>query len=434
MKKIMKSASIVLTIATMVLASACSKSAAPQNQAGGAAGAQSDKPYAGVVLKAITPPDFEKYYNEVAADFQAKTGATVKVESVAWDDLITKLTQSMVAGGTQYDIVIADDIYLAKFAQAGWLKPTDEYMTDALKNDLTPATQKLISFNGHYYGLPWYSSWKTMVYNKDLLKKAGYDKPPQTWDEFIKMSQDLQAKGLVQYASSWSWNKSEALMCDFIPIVASFGGKMFDDQGKPSFNSDAGVQALQLMVDMVHKYKIVDPSSLQFSEGNVEEQMSAGKNAFEFNWGVPTVNENDTSKSKVANQTEMALLPAGPAGTATTTTSGVQGISYGSKNPKAAWDFINFMNGPEGTKRQLKELGGTNVFPGYKSLVADKEVIASLPGFDTILKQGQSGITRPQVAWYQEWSDMMQSQIQQALTQSITPKQALDAAAQQPRN
>lgn len=425
----LKFTAILMVVAALLLVTACGKSDTGGTGEGATSGEkQGAKPLDGITIKAITPADFEQYFDTVAQEFNEKTGANVEVEAVAWDDLITKLTNSMVSGGTTYDVVIVDDIYLAKFAEAGWLQPVDKYMDDALKNDLTPFTQQLTSYKGHHYGLPWYSAWKTMAYNKEMLKKAGYDQPPKTWDEFIKVSKDLQQKGIVQYASAWSWTRAEALMADFVPIVGSMGGKMFDEQGNPAFNSESGVKALQMMVDMIHKDKIVDPSSIQFNEGNVEEAMSAGKIAFEFQWGMPTVTHNDTTKSQVANQTDMFLLPAGTT-SATTSTSGVQGISYGSKNPEAAWEFIKFMNGPEGTKRQLKETGGTNVFPGYKSLMDDPEVKSLLPGFDTVLKQGEFGIVRPQVPWYQEWSDMMQVQLQQALTQSKTPKQALDDAA-----
>ena len=52
--------------------------------------------------------------------------------------------------------------------------------------------------NGSQLGLPFATSTTVSYYNMDLLKEAGWDKVPETFDDVIRLYQDMQAKGLTQ--------------------------------------------------------------------------------------------------------------------------------------------------------------------------------------------------------------------------------------------
>ena len=42
---------------------------------------------------------------------------------------------------------------------------------------------------GTSYGVPWYVETRVLYYRTDLAEKAGWDKPPQTWDELKKFAE-----------------------------------------------------------------------------------------------------------------------------------------------------------------------------------------------------------------------------------------------------
>lgn len=431
-KKLWGSISLILII---IFSAACSSNTSEMTNEGQPSGTNPDKPYEGVEIRTMFDPSTATSFEKHRKEFEDRTGIKVKGETMGYSDIETKTTNSMLSGGTAYDVVFIDDIYLAKFAEAGWLIPVDEFLEqDAdLKDDIMPFAENLIQYKDHYYGLPMGSSWKSFAYNKEMLEQVGRDKPPATWDEFIKVSQDLQEKGIVKYGSSWSWMQHEALMVDFYAIVYSMGGQLFDDQGNIAFNNDKTESALQLMAEMLNTYKIVDPSSLQYSEGEVEQAMKAGNTAFEFQWGVPLPSLNDAERSQIVGQAEMALLPVVEPGIQSSTTIGswIHGISYGSKNKEAAWEFIKFMSGPEGTLNYMEVTNYIGSFPGYQSVFERSEVKENMPGFEVVWKQAENAIVRPQLPWYQEWSAMMQVHLQSALTGRKTAKQALtDAEAE----
>jgi multiple sugar transport system substrate-binding protein len=107
-----------------------------------------------------------------------------------------------------------------------------------------------------------------LFYNKKMLQDAGYDHPPRTWNELIEMSTALKQKGIVKYPMVFSWGANyEQITVDYVMLVKSLGGEIFDAQGNPVFNQGAGVEALQMMYDMMHTYEIVDPAALTLIGG-----------------------------------------------------------------------------------------------------------------------------------------------------------------------
>jgi len=412
--------SMIALILSLSLFSACSNSGTTKDTSG------KNGDFEGVVLRTIGGPDETGYWAKVNKEFEEQTGIKIERDTVPYGQDTQKLINSFLAGGSSYDIFVTDVIDVPQYVAAGWVEPIDQWITEEMKEDLLPFAKSAVIYEDKWYGLPYASEWKSFVYNKEMLQKGGFSEPPKTWEEFIEVSQSLQEKGIVKYASSWSWLQGEALICDYTAIAASMGSTLFDADANPTFNDESGVKALQLMVDMIHKYKIIDPASLTFSEGPVGDAMAAGDIAFELQWGIPTVELNNEEQSKVVGQIEASLMPyeVKPA-----TISGPMAfsISSGSKNKEASWKYIEYVAGPEGSKRATLENG---MFPGWKSIYEDPEVKEKVPALQDIIDQGENAVNRPAVPWYNEWSSMMQVELQNALTQKKTPQQALEDATQ----
>ncbi len=76
-------------------------------------------------------------------------------------------------------------------AVAAYAEPDclDTYLSSALAN---------WQFAGSQLGLPFATSTTVSYYNMDLLKEAGWGKVPETFDDVVKLYQDMQAKGMTQ--------------------------------------------------------------------------------------------------------------------------------------------------------------------------------------------------------------------------------------------
>lgn len=380
-------------------------------------------------LNTIFGPEDLNYYIERNQKFYDETGVRVNITVVPYGrDQNIKLIASMLAGGSQYDIFIIDCVEVPMYVESGWVLPIDEWLTEDLKKDAVPFALSGMAYEGHWYGLPWVSEWKSFVYNREMIKKVGYNEFPKTWDGVIELSKKLQQAGIVKYATAWSWAQKESLICDFVAILSSFGGKFFDEELKPVFNDEKGVQAVQLMIDMIYKHQIVNPASLGWTETEVYKAIYNKDIAFGMMWGLPLIDLDNPEISKGPGEWEIGLMPSVD-GNHPYSVSGPMGwaISYGTKNPKEAFEYIKFLAGPQGSLDAALRAG---IVPGWKSVWENPEFNKTVRGLDKMYEQAMYIVHRPQVPWYLEFSSVLQEELHKALTRQKTPKAALDAAAQ----
>jgi multiple sugar transport system substrate-binding protein len=407
------------------------KPAAEPTKPAPAAAAPAPAKKGGVVKLLETPSATVQAMND---DYTKKTGVKIEAEVIPQGvDSTAKLIASFNAGGSDYDAVRVDVIDLALYAASNWIDDVSAKWPKETQEDLLPFAKQAVTYKGKWYGMPKDSEWKTWIYNEKLLKDAGVAKAPESWEEYVAASKAVQGKGLAKFGQTWGWTQGENIACDYPALVASLGGKYIDEgTDELLINKDAGVQALQFMVDWTNVDKIVDPASLTAKNVNSRDAQAAGDAVFGLHWGTPLAVLNDPAKSKVVNQCKMGLVPH-KAGGPSWTVSGPEcwAISKGSKNKDDAWDYLVFRQGKDGSKRQF--LGEGTVF-GWKSLFDDPEVKAfatkSQIDFDVAKKQADNIVNRPMLPWYHEYSAALQLELQNALTQQKKPQPALNDAVE----
>jgi multiple sugar transport system substrate-binding protein len=112
--------------------------------------------------------------------------------------------------------------------------------------------------DGKFYQMPWKSNPVMIFYNKDLLKKAGVDSenpPLATYDEFLATSEKIVSSKAAQ-AAIWPAPSSEFFQSwfDFYPLYAAeSGGKQLVEDGKATFNDEAGKAVANFWATMYAK-------------------------------------------------------------------------------------------------------------------------------------------------------------------------------------
>lgn len=78
-------------------------------------------------------------------------------------------------------------------ASKGLIVPIEKFLKDGglelnvfPKNLFSPVT-----FNEKTWGIPWATDWCMLAYHGEMLKAAGFDAPPATWDELIRYAREL---------------------------------------------------------------------------------------------------------------------------------------------------------------------------------------------------------------------------------------------------
>lgn len=380
-----------------------------------------------VSINVLSSDDFAGFRKDVQADFESKNpNIKVNFMSVGYDALHQKEVTALEAGGDTYDIIDVDCIWTPEYVTKGYLENIDSKVTDEMKKDIVPAALDIIKYKDHFYGLPMFNDVVFFYYNTEILDKAGIKDTPKTWKEFAEMSKTVQQKGLAPFGTIWGWGQSEGLICYYTAIVHSFGGDLVDKDGNPNVNSDANLKALTFMVDSIHKDKISDPSSITADDRSMLNTFVQGKTPFGMNWSFAWSLFNDPKESKVPGKIKVGLVP-GSDGVKSATCAGSMGlaITKNSKNKDAAWKYIEYLSSKDIQKKQAISSGA---LPIWTSLYDDKELKEKHPALSDMAAQLTTAYNRPSIVWYNEFSTALQVEIQNALTQKKSPKDALDYA------
>ena len=96
-----------------------------------------------------------------------------------------------------------------------------------------------MSFEGEVYGLPYYSGNSVFVYNERILKQAGINAPPKTWDELMDQAKTIKQKGILEHPIIFGLAANENSILRNLEIIsAGFGGRFFNDKLEPVFQEN----------------------------------------------------------------------------------------------------------------------------------------------------------------------------------------------------
>lgn len=327
------------------------------------------------------------------------------------------------AKDSSIDVIAADSPWVPEFASAGWFLELEKQPGYAdIKKEYFEGPLLATTYNEHTYAIPWFNNAGVLFFRKDLLDAAGL-KPPKTFDELVSISQKL-AKAPDMHGFTWQGFQYEGLVCDWLEYLWGMGGEFMDPKtGKIVVNSPQGVQSVQFMADMVHKYKISPESVFTFKETESYNVFLSGNAVFVRAWPSFIVNANKPeSKVKgLVGVTPMPALPGQKPG-ATLGTWNVA-ISKFTKHPKEAWEVVRFLSSFEGQK--MKAMLGGNP-PARMSVYADKDVQEKYPHFATLYDVMNTARPRPVTPAYPQISaEVIQVNLTAALTQKMSAADAV---------
>lgn len=285
--------------------------------------------------------------NEAIPRFEAENpGITVQVTFTSWTDYDEKLAVTTAAGLAPDVFVIAGNNG-ANVAAKGFLLPIDEFVDGnpaVNPADFLPGSWAGGYYDGVYYSVPHTVNSRHLFYRKDRFEEAGLDanRPPATWDELLATVPKLSkydGDEMVQFPISGNENQL------FEVTYLQAGGDWSDETGMYLWpQRDAAVTATRFLLD------------LQLAAyPNDEERLKVKSQVPRFTNGEVvmffTALASGGAAARDIGDDAGAIIGIAPA------TEGVRpavplsitrlGISRVSRNPEAAWRFIEFMLRPE---------------------------------------------------------------------------------------
>jgi len=408
--------------------------------AGGALAQELPGKFDGVTIdaKLIGGQQYEALYARIG-EWEKATGAKVNVISKKNHFELDKEIKSDIATGTiswcvgsnhssfapQYPDIYTDLAALLPQAEIdAFVDATIAASTLNGKLVMLPRAQFDVSALYYQKGLYADDAKKTAYKEKfgtDLL-------PPDTWEELARQA-EFFASPPDFYGTQFA-GKEEAINGRFYEMLVAEGGEYLDADGKPAFNSEAGVRALDWFVNL-YKAKAVPAGTTNYLWDDLGQGFASGTVALNLDWPGWAAFFNDPAQSKVAGNVGVKVQPKGSSGKRTGW-SGHHGFSVTEScaNKEAAASLVWFLTNEDSQK--LESAAGP--LPTRDAVwTYNIEQAAGDPYRAEVLKAfqeaAQSAFPVPQTPSWIEISNAVYPELQAAILGDKTSKQALDEAA-----
>ncbi len=400
------------------------------------AGSTPEKPATGaaagpIMLREMEHLDRFDYNRKILPMFEQRN-PNVKVEYIVAPQqganyVHDKEVTMLAAKDGSIDVFVTDVIWPPEYAAAGWLEPLDDLFPPEEQKKYIGAMIDAQTINGKIYGVPWLNDIGHMFYRKDLLDGMGA-KAPVLWTDLVQISQKLMGPNMIGYSACFF--QDQQLMCNYYEYLYSNNGVFLDPTGKkPMFTSKESIEAVQLMVDLVNKYKVMQPgvTTMTLDEGRII--FTEGRAVFHRNWNYVWANAESHPDSKIKGKTGTSLVPRFANGPHVATLGGWSySVNAFSKHKPEAKKLAMFLGGAEAQK--IRGLDGDRT-PTLYSLLGDADMLKKYPVYQAWQKEAESAKSRPKSPFYTQLSTIFQAELQNAILMKKSPEQAMKDAADQ---
>lgn len=181
-------------------------------------------------------------------------GVDVELIDLSWGDGKEKLF-AMFDGGQTPDVIELGSDWVAQFAESGRLH---EFTGSGSSVPAALAAPGI--WNGKTYALPWVVASRGLFINSKMIDEAGVD--PATigsWEGLLVAAEKINASlGAESNAYGLGVNGADPnrLYKKVLPLIWTNGGALFDDDGKPTLNAPANVEALEFYLMLARNAKV----------------------------------------------------------------------------------------------------------------------------------------------------------------------------------
>ncbi len=312
------------------------------------------KPYDGTTLNylANSPGNdmFEMQMKFTREIFTPLTGIEVVWDQGPWNAVLEKMVADAVGGTGSFDLYMIMDAWGPSVVN--YLMPINDYIErDGIDiSDFPPGFMdfgKMGDDSGNIYGLPTRGHFQTVYYRTDIYEELGLE-VPVTMDEFYANMDAVKEAypDMGAITVPYGMNAQQNLM-PWYNFFYSLGGEFFDEDMMPIFNSEAGIEATQMYVDLLlDGYAL--PADLAYAENDARDAFGRGEAAHFINWSWARGNYDNaelTSEAVLGNVSNFAVPQFVEGTPATTPTNGfATAIPQASKNQDAAWEYVKFLS------------------------------------------------------------------------------------------
>ncbi|WP_347400277.1 extracellular solute-binding protein [Janibacter limosus] len=321
------------------------------------------------------------------------------------------------------DIMSIDPVFVAEFAEAGFLAKVPADKKSELSGDAVDPAVTNASWKGEMYAAPFWANTQLLWYRKSVAEKAGLDMTkPVSWDQVIKAAQKTDTDIGVQAS------RYEGYMVWINALVEGGGGHIVENPGadgkelKFGLDSEGGKKAAAI-IQSVSKDGVGGPALGSTDETTTLDMFQNERAGFMVNWPyvyaalkgaeVPWMSDLAWARYPQTTQGTDSKPPLG----------GIEmGVSASSTKQDKAWDAVACLTSKESQKAYML---GTGNPAARKAVYDDPEVKKDFPMAALIRESLDASGPRPLTQYYGDVSSGIQREYSPpgAVNPSTTPQQ-----------
>lgn len=291
-------------------------------------------------------------YNTWIQKYETKN-PNVKVELTiltGWDEIWRKILTGVAAGEPPTGARIKDYMVRDLARRNALMDFTSYYERDRKEMEVDDLFDSLVNpyrIEGGTYGLPWHVYYYITYYNVDMVKDAGFNEAPQSWEEVRAIGKKVTNPATNTYGTQMmTYGGTDAFMTKTMEM---FARAMAADPQKDPWDVDADIpefnlstssmrKSVQMWLDFMYKDKIALPPELSKMPQRVENGLIAVW--FNSQLGASELR----TRTKINYQ--IALMPKGPRRTTVVEQNG-WAVFANTGNDRLTWDFSKFVTAPD---------------------------------------------------------------------------------------
>jgi trehalose transport system substrate-binding protein len=347
---------------------------------------------------------------ELLDTFQQTTGATVNLTQVESSNLPQKLQVEVDSGNHTIHLFAQDNLALRVLVDDGLVEDlSDVEIPDGVNEALIPE-----QFEGKQFFLPYRPNVKVVYVNKSRFESAGAT-PPTTVDEFVDTAEKLkqeaggQPKVVLQFEGS-----SGAAGVTISEWIVSYGGN-------PLILNDEGSVEAFTTLQQLWQQDLLAPESLQ-SKYDTDVDYLRGETAWMAqNWPFTTATFADQG---ILGEFTVYAGWSGPAQPAHVIGGEVLGIPRGvsGKEKEAAIALAQFLMSQDAQE----VLVARNAWPSVRDDALGQVPEEQKETFDAIQEALQNGWYRPNVPYWADVDEAINTGVQEIIVDGADVQSTLD--------
>lgn len=163
---------------------------------------------------------------------------------------IERFVAEAQAGESTWDVYVGQTPFVEMTAmkEAGVIEPWDDYIPQDVLDDIIPSIREENMIDGKLYGWPFLLDVIGQGWHSGLTTEAGLpDEAPETWDAYLANAKAIVDSGTAPFGCTFDAHGWRSLA----PYTHSMDPDVYTAEGLFDFTSDAAVEALMLMKEMM---------------------------------------------------------------------------------------------------------------------------------------------------------------------------------------